>query len=204
MRTGLFAAPNLSLSLNLDLLPLQTPHHTTSTQNICEEHKASSPPVPGTRTSPIHPLAFLPNSYNHLTHTIDQTSHTSKAYMSNRPFATPAFGPVRGRGAFNPAFQPYPAARGRGQRDSWPAPRGRGRGPAAGLGGLPSRTDPTRNAPPVPSQPRQIRINDIVFELDAKGSKLTRITCQFHILRGTSKGRPLMMNSPTGRFRDAL
>ncbi|KAE9961923.1 hypothetical protein BLS_001122 [Venturia inaequalis] len=94
--------------------------------------------------------------------------------MENRPFRDP--GSIRGRGAFKPAFQPYPAPWGRGRQDAWQAPRGRGF--AAGLGGLSSRNsnDPVTNAASAPSQPRQIRINDIIFELDAKGSKLTRIT----------------------------
>lgn len=106
--------------------------------------------------------------------------YTCEAYMENRPFKAPGFDPGRGRGAFKPAFQPYPAPWGRGRQDVWQAPRGRGRGFVAGPGGLPSRNlnVPVTNVASAPSQPRQIRINDITFELDAKGSKLTRITRQ--------------------------
>lgn len=100
--------------------------------------------------------------------------------MENRPLREPGFTP-RGRGTFKPAFQPYPAPSpwGRGRQDAWQAPRGRGF--VAGSGGLPSRNsnNPVTNPASAPSQPRQIRINDIIFELDAKGSKLTRITREF-------------------------
>ncbi|QDS72945.1 hypothetical protein FKW77_008330 [Venturia effusa] len=98
--------------------------------------------------------------------------------MENRPFRAPAFDAVRGRGAFKPVFQPYPAPRSRGREDTWQSPRGRGLVAGHGRGGLSSR-NPNITAPDAasaPSQPRQIHINDIIFELDAKGSKLTRIT----------------------------
>jgi hypothetical protein len=93
--------------------------------------------------------------------------------MANHPFGPPAFGPVRGRGAFNHALHPYLpphlSLRGRGRPGVFEPSRGRGRG-------LEARPSATISTPAPPSQPRQIRINDVVFELDAKGSKLTRIT----------------------------
>lgn len=124
--------------------------------------------------------------------------------MANHPFAPPAFGPVRGRGALNPAFQPYPLPRGRGRQDAWPAPRGRGQGREPGLGGLPTRRDLATISSPAPSLPRQIRINDIVFDLDAKGSKLTRITRQCSIECTARNDCMLTVNSSTGRCRNTL
>jgi hypothetical protein len=150
------------------LLPTSHPNcfdFLTNT-NTCQSNKASSQCNPGS-----HPYLTL-----HRTNTIP-TNHQSieDYYMSNHPFAPPAFGPVRGRGAFNHALHPYlpphPSPRGRGRAGVFEPSHGRGRGR-----GLEARTSATISPRAPPSQPRQIRIKDVVFELDAKGSKLTRIT----------------------------
>lgn len=158
------------------LSPSQISTHTLTNTNTKHQQLTQTLTTPGTRTSPIYTESSLLHSY---TNPNTQTPASNEAYMANHPFAPPTFGPVRGRGAFNPAFQPYPAPRGRGRRGGWPAPRGR----APEAGHAPTRLAApggtgvaNTSSPSALSQPRQIRINHVVFELDAKGSKLTRIT----------------------------
>jgi hypothetical protein len=148
--------------------------------------------------------------------------------MSNYPYTLPVYGPIRGRGAHNPTFSPYPVPRGRGRGASGGRGRG-GYGVGRGFGNVhlvnssgavpnpasvpsaePQNTgaftaspataivpDLSSSPPPTdetsqdlyprpnhsahsPQPPRamnrQIQINNVLFNLDVNGSKLTRVT----------------------------